>query len=61
MASIGATGALLTSVFWLKAFGPINGYVLLLIVGYLIGLIGVAVTRDNTGVELDKVEERITE
>lgn len=61
MASIGATGALLTSQYWLKAFGTINGYVILLIVGYVIGLIGVAVTRDNTGVELDKVKESISE
>lgn len=57
MASIGATAALLTSQFWLSAFGIINGYVVLLIVGYIVGLIGVAVTRDNTGIELDKVKE----
>jgi hypothetical protein len=61
MASIGATGALLTSQYWLKTFGVINGYVILQIVGYLIGLIGVAVTRDNTGIELDKVKESIRE
>ena len=56
MASIGATAALLTAPFWLK-HGIIIGYSVMLIVGFIIAIIGTAITRDNTGIELRKLDE----
>ncbi len=58
MASIGATGALLTAPFWLRGVGLILGYVVMLIVGFLIAIVGTAITRDNTGIELRALDEK---
>ncbi|MCG2863637.1 MAG: MFS transporter, partial [Vulcanisaeta sp.] len=57
MASIGATGALLTAPLWLKGLGLTIGYTAMLIVGFIIAIIGAALTRDNTGVELRRLDE----
>jgi MFS family permease len=57
MASIGATGALLTAPLWLKSLGLLIGYTTMLIAGFIIAIIGAAITRDNTGIELRKLDE----
>ena len=56
MASIGAIGALLTAPIIVAVLGPIIGYVLLLIIGYDASLVGDALTRDRTGVDLAKLQ-----
>ncbi len=56
MASIGATAALLTAPFWLR-LGLVVGYSVMLIVGFVIAIIGTVITRDNTGIELRKLDE----
>ncbi|MGC8543642.1 MAG: MFS transporter, partial [Vulcanisaeta sp.] len=58
MASIGATGALLTAPFWLRGLGLVMGYVVMLIVGFLIAIVGTAITKDNTGIELKALDEK---
>ncbi|WP_243669457.1 hypothetical protein [Vulcanisaeta sp. JCM 16161] len=56
MASIGATAALLTAPFWLR-LGLVIGYSVMLIVGFIVAIIGAVITRDNTGIELRKLDE----
>ena len=56
MASIGATAALLTAPFWLR-LGLLIGYSAMLIVGFIVAIIGAAITRDNTGIELRRLDE----